>query len=125
MVRYTPPLGWNSWNTFGWDINEELIMSTADKMVEEGLLDAGYEYLVIDDCWAEDERDENGRLVPDRNKFPHGMKYIADYVHSKGLKFGMYSCDGISPGWTSSGATFGRGRLTNGSGVAQPISGSR
>ena len=94
MVRYTPPLGWNSWNTFGWDINEELIMSTADKMVEEGLLDAGYEYLVIDDCWAEDERDENGRLVPDRNKFPHGMKYIADYVHSKGLKFGMYSCDG-------------------------------
>lgn len=64
-------------------------------MVDNGLLDAGYEYLVIDDCWSEKKRDENGMLVADRQKFPHGMKYVADYVHSKGLKFGIYSCYGI------------------------------
>lgn len=94
MIKLTPPMGWNSWNTFASNINEALIKETADMMVKEGLLDAGYEYLVIDDCWSEKERDENGRLVPDREKFPNGMKAVADYVHSKGLKFGMYSCDG-------------------------------
>ena len=94
MIKNTPPMGWNSWNTFGENISEQLIFETADKMVEEGLLDLGYEYLVIDDCWAEKERDENGRLVPDHTKFPNGMKAVADYVHSKGLKFGMYSCVG-------------------------------
>ena len=67
----------------------------ADVMVDQGYLAAGYEYLVIDDCWAEMERDENGRLVPDHVKFPNGMKAVADYVHSKGLKFGMYSCAGV------------------------------
>ena len=87
-------MGWNSWNTFGKDIDEKLIMEMADAMVETGVRDAGYDYLVIDDCWAEMKRDENGRLVPDKNKFPNGMKYVADYVHSKGLKFGMYSCAG-------------------------------
>ena len=87
-------MGWNSWNTFGADINEQLIFDTADKMVETGLSALGYEYLVIDDCWALKERDENGRLVADPQKFPHGMKAVADYVHSKGLKFGMYSCAG-------------------------------
>ena len=90
----TPPMGWNSWNTFGEHIDEELIKKTADIMVESGLLDAGYEYLVIDDCWSLRERDENGKLVADPEKFPSGMKALADYVHSKGLKFGMYSCDG-------------------------------
>ena len=95
MIAKKPPMGWNSWNTFTKDINEKLIFETADKMVEEGLLDAGYEYLVIDDCWSEKERDENGQLVADHVKFPHGMKYVADYVHSKGLKFGMYSCCGL------------------------------
>lgn len=94
MIKNTPPMGWNSWNTFGADINEELIFDTADKMVETGLSALGYEYLVIDDCWALKERDENGRLVADPQKFPHGMKAVADYVHSKGLKFGMYSCAG-------------------------------
>lgn len=89
-----PPMGWNSWNTFGWNINEELIKGIADKFVELGLKDAGYEYVVIDDCWSEKERDENGRLVPDKNKFPNGIKPVADYVHSKGLKFGIYSCAG-------------------------------
>ena len=87
-------MGWNSWNTFAQNIDEKLIMETADIMAESGLLDAGYEYLVIDDCWAEMERGADGKLVPDKNKFPHGMKYVADYVHSKGLKFGMYSCAG-------------------------------
>ena len=94
MVKLTPPMGWNSWNTFGENISEQLIMETADAMVDEGLLEKGYEYLVIDDCWSLRERDENGRLVADPEKFPHGMKAVADYVHSKGLKFGMYSCAG-------------------------------
>lgn len=94
MIKNTPPMGWNSWNTFGADINEQLIFDTADKMVETGLSALGYEYLVIDDCWALKERDENGRLVADPQKFPHGMKAVADYAHSKGLKFGMYSCAG-------------------------------
>lgn len=91
---FLPPMGWNSWNTFTWNINEELIKGICDTFVEEGYLDAGYEYIVIDDCWSEKQRDENGRLVPDKNKFPNGMKAVADYVHSKGLKFGMYSCCG-------------------------------
>ncbi len=94
MVKLTPPLGWNSWNTFGANISEELIKQTADCMVESGLLAAGYEYLVIDDCWSLRERDANDRLVADPDKFPNGMKAVADYVHSKGLKFGMYSCAG-------------------------------
>ena len=94
MIVRTPPMGWNSWNTFGHNINEDLIKTTADAMVENGLLEAGYNYLVIDDCWAELKRDENHRLVPSKEKFPHGMKAVADYVHSKGLKFGMYSCSG-------------------------------
>lgn len=94
MVKMTPPMGWNSWNTFGPDINEQLIFEMADIMVEKGFLAKGYEYLVIDDCWSLKERDAGGRLVADPEKFPHGMKAVADYVHSKGLKFGMYSCAG-------------------------------
>lgn len=94
MIVTKPPMGWNSWNTFTKDIDEKLIMQTADAMVESGLLNAGYEYLVIDDCWSEKKRDENGMLIANHVKFPHGMKYVADYVHSKGLKFGMYSCCG-------------------------------
>lgn len=93
-MGFLPPLGWNSWNTFTWDINEELIRQVADVFVEQGYKDAGYEYIVIDDCWSLRERDEQGRLVPDPAKFPSGMKALADYIHSKGLKFGMYSCAG-------------------------------
>ena len=89
-----PPLGWNSWNTFTWDINEQLIREAADTFVTEGYKDAGYEYIVIDDCWSLKERDAEGRLVADPDKFPSGMKALADYIHSKGLKFGMYSCVG-------------------------------
>ncbi len=94
MIQKYPPMGWNSWNTFGSKINEQLIFETADKLVSTGLAAAGYNYLVIDDCWALKERDENGRLAADPQKFPHGMRYVSDYVHGKGLKFGMYSCAG-------------------------------
>lgn len=89
----TPPMGWNSWNKFRCDISEKLIMETADAMVESGMKDAGYEYVVIDDCWQVD-RDENGELVPDTERFPSGIKALLDYVHSLGLKFGIYSCAG-------------------------------
>ena len=95
MLAKTPPMGWNSWNTFGNNIHEDMIKETADAMVEHGMLKAGYQYLVIDDCWSLRERDKNGMLVADPEKFPHGMKAVADYVHSKGLKFGMYSCCGV------------------------------
>ncbi len=95
MIAARPPMGWNSWNTFGWQINEALIQQMADFMVDEGYLAAGYEYLVIDDCWSLKQRGADGRIVPDPEKFPHGMKAVADYVHAKGLKFGMYSCAGV------------------------------
>ena len=90
----TPPMGWNSWNTFATDIDEQLVKDIADKFVELGLKDAGYEYIVLDDGWMSMQRDENGNLVPDPEKFPSGMKALADYVHSKGLKFGLYNCAG-------------------------------
>lgn len=95
MIAQRPPMGWNSWNTFGADITEELIFQIADTMAEQGYREAGYEYLVIDDCWSLKARDQNGNLAADPVKFPHGMKAVADYVHSKGLKFGIYSCAGI------------------------------
>lgn len=94
MIIRKPPMGWNTWNTFGPDINEQLIMESAEAMVSTGLKDAGYEYIVIDDMWSLKERDSEGRLQPDPAKFPHGMKYLSDYVHSLGLKFGIYSCGG-------------------------------
>lgn len=94
MYKITPAMGWNTWNTFAENINEEVVMKSADIMAQSGLKEAGYEYIVIDDCWSLHERDSEGRLVVDPIKFPHGMKYVADYVHSKGLKFGMYSCAG-------------------------------
>lgn len=94
MYIQKPPMGWNTWNTFGPDINEDLILESAGAMVSTGLKDAGYEYIVIDDMWSLKERDSQGRLVPDPEKFPHGMRYLADYIHGKGLKFGMYSCGG-------------------------------
>jgi alpha-galactosidase len=88
----TPPLGWNSWNAFGVRVNEALIRETADAMVSSGLRDCGYQYVVIDDCWSvKDRRDANGDLIPDPERFPNGMKALADYVHSRGLKFGIYS----------------------------------
>ena len=94
MTVSTPPMGWNSWNTFGKDINEELILKTAEFISESGFKDCGYDYVVIDDCWAEKQRDENGNLCADKEKFPHGIKYIADKIHELGLKLGIYSCAG-------------------------------
>ena len=95
ILAKTPPMGFNTWNTFGPNINEQMVLEMADVMAEQGYRDAGYKYVVIDDCWSLRERDENGNLVADPEKFPHGMKYVGDYIHSKGLKFGMYSCAGI------------------------------
>ena len=95
MNILTPPMGWNSWNTFGNDISDELIRTTARAMKDKGYLDAGYRYIVIDDCWSLMERDAQGRLVPDPVKFPHGMKALSDYVHELGFLFGMYSCAGV------------------------------
>ena len=92
-LALTPPMGWNSWNKFHCDVSETLIMKAADAMISSGMKDAGYEYIVIDDCWQV-SRDENGEIVCDPERFPHGMKYVADYVHSKGLKFGIYSSAG-------------------------------
>jgi len=105
QLAKTPPMGWNSWNKFACNVSEKLIMQMADEMVSSGMQDAGYEYVVIDDCWQVD-RDENGGIVVDKDRFPHGMKYVADYVHSKGLKFGIYSCAGSK---TCAGRPGGRG----------------
>ncbi len=89
-LALTPPMGWNSWNCFGPDINEKKVMEIADYMVKTGMRDAGYIYLVIDDGWQEG-RDANGNIIVNKKKFPHGIKKVADYVHSRGLKFGIYS----------------------------------
>ncbi|MGL1957762.1 MAG: glycoside hydrolase family 27 protein [Colwellia sp.] len=86
----TPPMGWNSWNTFACDINEQLIKDIADIMVSSGMKDAGYEYVNLDDCWH-GERDENGFIQAHPKRFPSGIKALADYIHSKGLKLGIYS----------------------------------
>lgn len=94
MVINRAPMGFNTWNTFGSKINEDLLKEIADALVSTGLSELGYKYVVIDDCWALKQRDENGKLVADPEKFPSGMKALADYIHSKGLKFGMYSCAG-------------------------------
>lgn len=90
----TPPMGWNSWNTFYDQIDEKLVMSMVDAICDQGLKDLGYEYIIIDDCWQQKTRNEKGELAADPVKFPHGMKYLADYIHKKGLKFGIYSSCG-------------------------------
>jgi alpha-galactosidase len=93
-LAMSPPMGWNSWNTFETNIDEKLVKETADIMVNTGMAAAGYNYIVLDDGWMSKQRDENGNLVPDPAKFPSGMKALIDYVHSKGLKFGLYNCAG-------------------------------
>lgn len=100
----TPPMGWNSWNHFHRDINEKLIMEEADALVASGMKDAGYEYINLDDCWMALVRDKNGNLQSDPQRFPHGIKYLADYVHKKGLKLGIYSSAGTKTcaGWPAS-----------------------
>ncbi len=95
-LAMTPPMGWNSWNTFQTNINEKLVKETADIMVVSGMAAAGYNYIVLDDGWMAKERDKEGNLVPDPIKFPNGMKSLIEYVHSKGLKFGLYNCAGTN-----------------------------
>ncbi|MFE9914731.1 glycoside hydrolase family 27 protein [Micromonospora sp. NPDC005553] len=85
-----PPLGWNSWNTFGCNINEAKIRGAADAMVNSGMRAAGYQYVVVDDCWQATTRDAAGNLRSDPARFPSGMRALGDYIHSKGLKFGIY-----------------------------------
>ncbi|ELY99132.1 Alpha-galactosidase [Natrialba aegyptia DSM 13077] len=92
----TPPMGWNSWNTFYCDIDAGLIKDTADAMVENGMKEVGYEYICIDDCWMASERDVNGNLQPDPETFPNGIDAVADYVHKRGLKLGIYQSAGTT-----------------------------
>ncbi len=93
-VAKTPPMGWNSWNCFKADIDESKVKSIADAMVSSGMKDAGYQYIVIDDGWMTKTRDKDGHIVVDPAKFPDGIKPLADYIHSLGLKFGIYSAPG-------------------------------
>ncbi|MEQ0564506.1 ricin-type beta-trefoil lectin domain protein [Amycolatopsis sp. NEAU-NG30] len=86
----TPPLGWNSWNSFGCNVSESAVRQAADAMVSSGMRDAGYRYIVVDDCWFDPQRDAQGALRASPSKFPGGMKALGDYIHSRGLKFGIY-----------------------------------
>lgn len=101
----TPPMGWNSWNKFACNVNDDVVRKSADAMVKSGMRDAGYQYVVIDDCWQID-RDKDGNIIPDPQRFPNGIKAVADYVHSQGLKFGIYSDAGTK---TCQGRPGGRG----------------
>jgi alpha-galactosidase len=109
----TPPLGWNSWNVFHENINEKQIKEVADAMVESGLKDAGYVFLNLDDNWMDTKRDANGDLTHNPKTFPSGMKALADYVHAKGLKFGLYgdrgkrTCHHYNSNWQSESGSNG------------------
>ncbi|KAK6077727.1 Alpha-galactosidase [Seiridium cupressi] len=94
-LALTPPMGWNNWNAFGCDVSENLLLTTAEKMVSLGLKDLGYDYVVLDDCWQDSNgRDAYGKLQPEPSKFPRGLNFISSHLHSLGLKFGMYSSAG-------------------------------
>jgi alpha-galactosidase len=94
-LALTPPMGWNSWNKFGCEISESLIREVADSLVSSGLRDAGYNFIVIDDCW-QIGRDSTGTIQADPKRFPSGMKKLGEYIHSRGLKFGINSDAGTS-----------------------------
>jgi len=101
-LALTPPLGWNSWNTFTDQISDSLLRQIADSLVSTGMRDLGYQYINIDDYWQLVDRDANGKIQVNKQKFPKGIKAVADYVHSKGLKLGIYSdaacltCGGVA-----------------------------
>jgi alpha-galactosidase len=95
-LALTPPMGWNDWNAFGCNVNEQLVEQTADTIVNSGMKAVGYQYVNIDDCWMASSRDGSGRLVPDPVKFPHGITGVANYVHGKGLKLGIYESAGTA-----------------------------
>jgi alpha-galactosidase len=94
-VGKTPPMGWNSWNRFGCNINETLIRQTADLLVSTGLAAKGYKYLNLDDCWQITRNETTGEIIEDKTKFPSGMAALGEYIHSKGLLFGLYSDAGF------------------------------
>jgi alpha-galactosidase len=105
-LALTPPMGWNTWNTFAGNINESLIKETADALIASGMRDAGYVYIVLDDCWSAKQRDASGNLLPDPVKFPSGMRALGDFLHERGFKFGIYGCAGRK---TCAGHPGGRG----------------
>ena len=90
----TPAMGWNSWNLYGCNVNEDIVRKMADSIVDSGLKDLGYEYVTVDDCW-QTGRGMDGKIQIDNDRFPSGMKALGDYIHSKGLKFGIYSSAGV------------------------------
>jgi len=94
-LALTPPMGWNSWNKFGCDVSESLIKAVTDDMATNGMKQAGYQYVIIDDCWQVG-RDADGNIIADPQRFPSGIKALADYIHARGLKFGIYSCAGTN-----------------------------
>jgi alpha-galactosidase len=102
LLALTPPMGWNSWNTFAEHLSDSLVRQIADSMVALGMRDLGYQYVNIDDFWQLAARDKDGNLQVNKAKFPNGIKAVADYVHSKGLKLGIYSdaaahtCGGVA-----------------------------
>lgn len=108
----TPPMGWNSWNVFHENINEKQIKEIADIMVSSGMRDAGYIYLNLDDNWMHTKRDAQGNLQAHPTAFPSGMKALADYIHSKGLKFGVYgdrgkrTCHHYNARWDSENGSY-------------------
>src|SRR4051812_44413183 len=95
-LALTPPMGFNNWNSTNCraEFNEDMVKGIADIFVAKGLKDVGYQYVNLDDCWALPARNAAGDLVPDPVRFPHGIKAIADYIHAKGLKFGIYTSAG-------------------------------
>jgi alpha-galactosidase len=105
-LAMTPPMGWNSWNKFACNVSEALIKQTADAMATNGMRDAGYIYIVLDDCWEAKIRDPQGNIFPDPVRFPGGMQALGDYLHAKGFKFGIHNCAGTK---TCAGYPGGRG----------------
>ena len=93
-LAQTPAMGWNTWNKFGCDISEQIIKTNAQEILNLGLDKLGYVYVNIDDCWQLPDRDANNHVIPDPANFPNGMKSVGDFLHSKGLKFGIYSSAG-------------------------------
>ena len=89
----TPQMGWNNWNSLGCDVSQDLLLDTSKVLVDSGLRDLGYQYVVLDDCW-QSERDADGYIKHDEKKFPNGMKYVAEKIHDMGMLYGMYSSAG-------------------------------
>lgn len=93
-VGHTPPMGWNGWNYLRCNISEDIVKRTADLLVETGLANKGYKYVNLDDCWQTTRDHTTNKIIPDPLRFKSGMRYLSNYIHSKGLKFGIYSDSG-------------------------------